>query len=149
MQVEEQTKLIFHGVEILRVEFRSLGVGYSPDDHGNIEVDLNPGVFYPKDNAKAFRIVMELTLEAKTAFFLKVVAVGDFTISREIPEDEKRSLVNANAPAIMFPYVRSFIATFTANSGHLVGTLNIPPHFFQGELKEYEYPNEAESDDSE
>lgn len=36
----------------------------------------------------------------------------------------------------MFPYIRSFITTLTANLGDVTGTLTIPTQFFKGELKE-------------
>jgi len=35
----------------------------------------------------------------------------------------------------MFPYIRSFISTLTANLGSVVGTLVIPTQFFKGELE--------------
>ena len=53
----------------------------------------------------------------------------------EVEDQNLRStFINTNAPAIMFPYIRSFISTLTSNVGNVTGTLNIPPQFFKGNL---------------
>lgn len=54
----------------------------------------------------------------------------------ELVQNLKKSFVNTNAPAIMFPYVRAFIAMLTSNLGNVTGALNIPPQFFKGDLEE-------------
>ena len=36
----------------------------------------------------------------------------------------------------MFPYIRSFISTLTANLGNVTGPLTIPIQFFNGVLEE-------------
>jgi preprotein translocase subunit SecB len=66
------------------------------------------------------------------------VAVGNFEISSdEVTEEIRKTLINANATAIMFPYIRAFIATFTANLGHTTGAIDIPTKFFKGNIKEF------------
>jgi preprotein translocase subunit SecB len=81
---------------------------------------------------------MDFDLKSKDCFELALRAVGNFELEQDIDEKLKKSFVNANAPAIMFPYVRSFITTLTSNLGNVIGPLLIPIQFFQGELNELE-----------
>lgn len=67
---------------------------------------------------------------------LFIVALGTFELKGDFDEKTKKSFVNINAPAIMFPYLRSFISTLTSNLGNVTGTLTIPTQFFKGELEE-------------
>jgi preprotein translocase subunit SecB len=53
-----------------------------------------------------------------------------------LAQNLKKSSVNTNAPAILFLYVRAFIAKLTSNLGNGSGALNIPPQFFKGDLEE-------------
>ena len=71
-------------------------------------------------------------------FSLNLVGIGNFNFDKSFNSEElKRSFVNINAPAIMFPYVRAFVNTLTSNLGKVTGTLTIPTQFFHGELQEY------------
>lgn len=133
MEVGKQTKLSFNGVDILNVNFMAI----APKD-GELKIDLSctPKVFFPEGNYDVFNIIMDVDLKVDNHFQLGLRAVGNFSIESELEEGLKRSFINSNAPAIMFPYVRAFVATFTANLGNVVGTLTIPTHFFKGELEE-------------
>lgn len=135
MEVGEQIKLKFHGVDILHLNFE-VKDKYSKDED-KISITLSPKVFYPKGEPRLFRIIMELELEAEDRFGLKVIGVGHFEFENNVMNsDLKKGFINVNAPAIMFPYIRSFVSTFTANTGSILGTINIPPQFFRGDLEE-------------
>ena len=71
-------------------------------------------------------------------FKLNLRSVGYFELSQEILENPniKEQLINTNAPAIVFPYIRSFISMFTANLG-TIPSLTIPTQFFKGKLEEF------------
>jgi len=135
MEVNKQTKLTFHGVDVLNVNFNAL----SPRTE-NLQIDINcePKVFYPTDNLNQFKIIMDLELKVKDCFELNIRAVGSFELDTVITKELKKVFVNSNAPAIMFPYVRSFITTLSSNLGNVVGSLIIPTQFFKGELEEIE-----------
>lgn len=134
MEVSKQTKLTFHGVDILNVNFNA----FSPRQEAlNIDVNCVPKVFYPIDNPSVFRIIMDIDLKDERYFDLKVRAVGNFELDSELNDELRKHFVNSNAPAIMFPYIRSFISTLTANLGNIVGPLIIPTQFFRGDLEEY------------
>lgn len=133
MEVGKQTKLTFHGVDILNVNFNAIA---PKQEELKIDIICIPKVFYPQDNLNFFRIIMDIELKGEKVFDLAVRAVGNFELDSELNDELKKVFVNTNAPAIMFPYIRSFITTLTANLGNVVGTLTIPTQFFKGEIEE-------------
>jgi preprotein translocase subunit SecB len=134
MEINEQHKLKFNGVNIINVNFESFK---KPEEIISMKLNINPRVFYPKDQPKVFKIVIDLQLESPEYFFLSLTAIGDFEIECELSLDEKRILIHQNSTAIMFPYIRSFISTFSANLGSTTGTLILPIHFFMGDIPEF------------
>jgi preprotein translocase subunit SecB len=133
MEVNKQTKLTFLGVDILNVNFNAIA---PREGEVKINIDCKPKVFYPLDNKSFFKIVMDIELKDDRYFELAIRAVGTFELESELNEELRKIFVNSNAPAIMFPYIRSFISTLTANMGNVVGTLVIPTQFFKGDLEE-------------
>lgn len=135
MEVSNQIQLKFHGVDFPVINFQSEKV-YIQEDENSISINITPKVFYPKDQPEFFKIIQEIRLNADNYFDLFIIAVGTFELKADIDEKTKKSFVNLNAPAIMFPYIRAFISTLTANIGILTGTLTLPAQFFKGELEE-------------
>ncbi len=90
-----------------------------------------------------FRIIMEVRLTCEGSFNLILNAVGEFYFDHGVTDEKlKKSFVNVNAPAIMFPYVRSFVSTLTSNLGGVLTSLVIPTQFFHGELEEVAHKEE-------
>lgn len=140
MVIKDQVKLKLLGVDFPVVNFESKQLY---DKKNKIHIDVKPRLFFPEDDNKIFRIIMEVRLTEDTSFELFVVSMGTFMLSEDLNKEDKKSLVNVNAPAILFPYIRSFIATLTANLGvNTINTLNIPPQFFNGELEEIRTQND-------
>lgn len=135
MEVSKQIQLKFHGVDFPTINFQSEQI-YVQNDENSINIDIKPRVFYPKDQPDFFKIIQEISLTTEGVFYLFIIAVGTFELKADIDEKTKKSFVNLNAPAIMFPYIRAFISTLTANIGILTGTLTLPAQFFKGELEE-------------
>lgn len=134
MEIINQPKLLFHGVDFVNIKFDTLN---QYDNKSGIDLNIEPKVFYPKDNDLIFKIIMDITLHSDDFFDLNIVAVGTFELDKEFDEtDLKKVFVNTNAPAIMFPYVRAFITTLTSNLGNVTGALTVPTQFFQGDLHE-------------
>lgn len=133
MEVKEQIKLTFHGVDIFNVQFFSEN---PMDNSKNIDLNIIPRVFYPDNVSLEFKIIFEVTVKSEGFFNLSMQAVGHFSIEKEVDDRVKKNFVNVNAPAIMFPYIRSFITTFTSSLGNSTGSIVLPPHFFKGELEE-------------
>src|SRR5690625_628054 len=143
MNVSDQVQLKFHGVSFPAVNFNS-HAPFLHEDGSKININIDPKLFYTKDKSDYFRIIQEIYLYSEGYFDLNIVAIGTFEIRGTIDEGKKQSFLNLNAPAIMFPYIRSFITTLTANLGDVTGTLTIPTQFFKGELKEVDSIEEEE-----
>lgn len=137
MEIANQIKLQFLGVDFPVVNLNSDQPFVLSKDN-EINMSVVPKVFYPNLDQTVFKIIQEVSLSAEGYFDLFVVAVGTFQLDFSIDDTTKKQFVNTNAPAIMFPYVRSFIATLTTNLGNVTGTMHIPPQFFNGDLEEVE-----------
>lgn len=134
MEVANQPKLKFHGVDFVNIQFNSMK---QYDGKTEIDFHINPTVFYPAKVELFFRIIMQVSLICEGFFDLKLVGLGNFELDKSLDDDNlKKTFVNTNAPAIMFPYVRSFISTLSVNLGSVTGPLVIPTQFFHGELEE-------------
>lgn len=135
MEVSNQIQLKFHGVDFPVLKLNS-DEPFFHNKENEIIIDINPKVFYPKEQPEFFKIIQEIKLSSDKYFSLFILAVGTFELKAEIDEKIKKSFVNINAPAIMFPYIRAFISTLTTNLGNVTGPLTIPTQFFKGELEE-------------
>lgn len=135
MEAKEQIKLKFHGVDIPVVLLNS-EKSKAQSDSVEISVSISAKAFYPKENENWFKIVQEINLSCQDFFNLSVVGVGSFELANDIDQNIRKSFININAPAIMFPYMRSFISTLTSNIGNVTGAIVLPPHFFKGNLDE-------------
>lgn len=85
-----------------------------------LETSLSIVSMFYDDNKKSFAIVFNITLQSKSnEFKLKLKSIAHFSTQNDIDDEFKNSLfVDANAPAIAFPYVRTFISNLTLNSGY-------------------------------
>ena len=135
MEVSNQIQLKFHGVDFPVINLNS-DEPFFQNEENEINIDITPKVFYPKEQPEFFKIIQEIKLSSDKYFNLFILAVGTFEIKAVIDEKIKKSFVNINAPAIMFPYIRAFISTLTTNLGNVTGALTIPTQFFKGELEE-------------
>lgn len=136
MEIKNQPKLRFDGVDFVEVFFQSKSF-YKGEK--NIDIHIEPKLGIHKENSNNFQIIMNVGLSCKDVFELKLVGIGYFLLEGEnLDEKMRSSFLNVNAPAIMFPYIRSFISTFTGNLGNITGALMIPPQFFKGTLEKIE-----------
>lgn len=132
MEIQEQANLSFKGVDIVDVKFQAIR---PRGENMSINVECFPVAIIPKGKKDRFSIAMDVQVSCEGYFMLNLRAIGGFALNTDINDNIKKTFINVNAVAIMFPYIRSFIATFTANIGNATGTLNIPTQFFEGELK--------------
>jgi preprotein translocase subunit SecB len=140
MEISEQPRLRFNGIDILRVNFNARKP-VKPGDT-NINLSVVPHVLYPRKAPATFKIFVEVNAKREDYFDLELVAIGHFETDREIDEEIKKTLVNQNAVAILFPYIRSFITTFTGNLGSVVEPIIIPVQFFKGDIDVMADPEE-------
>lgn len=142
MEIKKQSHLKFTGVDILNVEYKA----FQPFDKtkSNLNTQITPKIFYPKDNPSFFQILMTVEISADASFSLKVLAIGNFQFSGKVSDKKKKIYSNANATAIMFPYVRAFVSTLTSNLGLVTGTIILPTQFFKGDLEEFKTEEKKE-----
>lgn len=142
MEIKEQISLRFKGVDFPSIELNSLKP-FKESEQDGIIVDIQPRAFIPSDSANKFKIIMNLEISAEDFFKLKITAVGSFELSSEdvLPEIRK-TFINANSTAIMFPYIRSFVSTLTSNIGNVTTPILLPTRFFKGD-----YIEEANSEE--
>jgi len=142
METGNQVNLTFHGVDFTEIHMNS----YKPmhlAKESEVKLSFEPRVQYDKENQANFFIVIDTVLSTEKHFKLEVRAIGTFSMSADINEAMKKSFINTNAPAIMFPYIRAFINTLTSNFGqNVTGPILLPPQFFKGELEEIEQPTQ-------
>jgi preprotein translocase subunit SecB len=140
MEIKEQTRLRFIGMDFPLIELKSTN-SFAETEDNKVNVEITPRFFIPESPANLFKIIMNAELSVDEHFSLKIVGVGTFELSREdVTEDERKMFVNANATAIVFPYMRAIIATITSNVGKVITPILLPPRFFKGELEEMKMP---------
>jgi preprotein translocase subunit SecB len=85
-----------------------------------LNIQLHISNSFSDENKRAFYILFDIALNDKsTEFQLAIKAVAHFTAQEDIEADFKHSsFITVNAPAIAFPYIRTFISNFTLNSGY-------------------------------
>jgi preprotein translocase subunit SecB len=136
MDVKVQPILKFQGIDIVNVNVNLIN-SFDHEKQPPIDMTIVPKVFYPEDRPNNFTIIVDLKVSSKDFFNISIVAFGGFSLNKSTNEADSKPFININAPAIMFPYVRSFLSTLTANLGAGFPPIILPPHFFQGEMEEY------------
>ncbi len=136
MDVKVQPILKFKGIEIVNVNVNLIN-SFNHNEQPPIDLTIVPKVFYPEDSANEFTIIVDLKVASKDFFNITIVAFGGFTLNKPANDPDSKPFIDVNAPAIMFPYVRSFLSTLTANLGTGFPPIILPPHLFQGELEVY------------
>lgn len=133
----QNSKLSFYGVDIIETV---LQVERRFNFEGKIDLKAEAKLVKPSEDGN-FKIVMTVRLYVDDYFSLTVKGVGNFQIESSLSQKEQKDYIDSNAPAIMFPYIRSFISTLSSNCGQSLPTLVIPPQFFQGKLDELSIEN--------
>lgn len=136
MDIKVQPILKFQGIDIVNVNVNLIN-SFNHSEKPPIDLTIIPKVFYPDDRPNEFTIIVDLKVASKDFFNITIVAYGGFTLNKPANEVDSKPFIDINAPAIMFPYVRSFLSTLTANLGTGFPPIILPPHLFQGELEEY------------
>jgi len=139
MDVQAQPILQFNRFEVISVNANLINP-FNQEAKPNINLNINPRVFYPEGLPNEFNIIIDLKVEAVDFFIISIVAFGNFTLNKPVTDPDSKPFIDVNAPAIVFPYLRSFLSTLTANLGAGFPPIILPPQFFQGELIEYKPP---------
>lgn len=96
-----------------------------PIEQKNPNLKINPKGLYNQE-INEFQLTLDIQIkDSNDSYSVKMTAIGMFEI-REAEEDEARlsNYFYTNAPAVIFPYVRSYISAVTALTG--LNTVNLP-----------------------
>ncbi len=101
-----------------KVKDLSFSIKPDPTPLGNKENNFQLSFGHAfKDNPKEFIIGFKIKIEEES-FDLELEMIFMFHVDTEINEEFKNSpFLKINAPAIAFPYIRSYISNFTLQSG--------------------------------
>lgn len=113
------SKFRFKGYKITHSE---LNISGEQSENTEYSIGINAKGKAETDN---FILTLDVSISSNdNSIDANVVVEGTFNFNKEISKEILDSLFCANAPAIMFPYVRAYISTLTALSG--VDTVVIP-----------------------
>lgn len=108
-------KLLYYRVVNLNLE--SIEQAFSIAQQSN-ELDLQVGQFYPEDKDNIFGVGFRVAFK-QDGYALKVEMRFFFETDDIITDEFKNSSFPViNAPAIAFPYLRSFLSMITMQSGY-------------------------------
>lgn len=115
-KVQNKIKLERFFVEQLKYKCSNYNIFNESDQ---VDIELGVATSFSDDDLKSYLVKITVKITPKTdSFILECDAVGRFVTSEEIDDDFKNShFVKINSPAILYPFVRSYINTITTNSG--------------------------------
>ena len=94
-------------------------------EQNTYDISIVPsGIIHEKDKVFQLNLEVEVT-EKNDRFKAIVIIIGFFEFTEVLDENQLTNYFYTNAPAILFPYVRAYIASLTALSG--METVNLPP----------------------
>ena len=97
------------------------------------EVSISPYVNFDDEQEEVYMVMFDGKFE-NSLFDLSLQFVAVFTTEAPIDEEFKTSdLVEVNSLAIAFPFMRSFLSTFTINAG--IPPFILPAYNFSKEKK--------------
>jgi len=84
-----------------------------------LESSFEMSLLFSEESPNYFCVVFELNMSKDDVFELSLKANAHFTTDKNISKSEQSSpLLKINAPAIAFPYLRTFVSNLTLNSGY-------------------------------
>ena len=111
-----QIKLNHIQVTDLSLKAGSFDKGITKD----LETTFGFGTSFPQESNRSFAIFFDLTLENQDkGFLVQIKTTALFETDKDIDvEFRDSSFVKISAPAIAFPYIRTFISNLTLNAGY-------------------------------
>ncbi len=103
---------------------QELTVLRKPVKQGKIKFGIKPSGTIDDTN-KVFKLTLDVFVkDSNESFDIKIVALGFFEFKLVRSIDSLSNYFYTNAPAIIFPYIRSYISSITALSG--LKAINLP-----------------------
>lgn len=104
------SSLILNKIVFDKIEFERQG--FQNENEISFEVEVQIGV--NKENMYKVTLVLKGTKEAEYDFVISLSGFFTFETSGDLTENQKQSLINTNAVAILMPYLRSEVSLLTA-----------------------------------
>lgn len=119
MKPEEQLLLKFEKFNISNVAFE-VKDEYFVGEPKKLEIALKSDFEFYTD--KEFFLILNLKLfDSLQSISIEVTVKAKFSSNQVFTEEFMQSnLVKINAPTLVFPYLRAFVSTLTANSGFTI-----------------------------
>jgi preprotein translocase subunit SecB len=121
-----ESVLSFINYKVNEVRFKE-NIFFEEDD---VTIDFGVDAEYEKVEENLFLVTLKLDVfkdaeEKNYPFSMYVELTGFFEISELVDDETKEIILKKNTVAILFPYVRSLVSTYTANAN--VQPLILPP----------------------
>ncbi|MDQ3395307.1 MAG: protein-export chaperone SecB [Bacteroidota bacterium] len=115
VNIQNTIKLV--SLQVNKVNFENKRLFLFDDNKEVNQLDLNSSIKFSDDNKYSFTVEFT-TLINNNSIHIEIIYIALFQCEKEITDVFKASpFVSLNAPAIAFPFLRSFITTLTANAG--------------------------------
>ena len=117
------------------VRYCEQNINMEPEgDMEKLSIEIKPS---GKRSASSFVLTLNVNIhDDERKFSIHLVVDGFFAFRDDINERELGSYFLTNAPAILFPYIRAYIAMMSSMSG--IGTVKLPTLNLVGLKKELE-----------
>lgn len=112
-------------IQFVNFMVRESHISFNEIGEYDISLDFKAHAIVEQENT-TYRLFIETIIEEESGKVrISLLSEAIFNYDDAIPlEDLKGGLFTKNAPAIVFPYIRAYIASLTALSG--VPTMNLP-----------------------
>jgi preprotein translocase subunit SecB len=101
------------------------------------------GHAFSEENSNNFLLIFDISINLEEDFLLDVTYLAEFETSEPIDIERDKKLLAVNAPAIAYPFLRSYIATVLLNSGH--PSVMLPTVNFIELAKQQDQANQVQS----
>lgn len=111
-------KIRFVGCKCVDFQFKASDEYVAGNSIDEFSLNFEHGGYRPEGESNRFMISFKLSLSDDAGTTLSCHFMGVFVSSEKIDDKFIGSpFVKINAPAIMFPYIRSYVSTVTINAG--------------------------------
>lgn len=99
-------KLVFD-----KIEFKRLGMKNENEIEFNLQITINT-----KTNEDIYKVTLTLIGNKEKEYSMEIILSGYFSFdnNEELTGEDKKTLINQNAVAIIMPYLRSQVSLLTA-----------------------------------
>jgi preprotein translocase subunit SecB len=120
---------------------KSLEMKQEDNEHDNLELNVNVG--FSEEDDRTFIVDFKSTVLSSVGYTLYIEFASFFETEDSITEEFKSSYIpSVNAPAIAYPFFRTFVSNLTLNAGY--DPIILPTINFQALAKEQQKSQETD-----